>query len=775
MGILINTGFDVGSSSPIDNRTLKETTLERDALVTDGLVYENLKVYCKDTQTEYRWTGTDWEEVGTGGTVDLSGYAKTYTSLTELGLTADVTVEDVVNALENGESFLAPVNTFTNYETIFPNKVPSDQWNKIHIIKGASLPNSHIRCFSQSGACEYLANVNNTNVVSWNDVSGTYINISDSIIEKLGTEILKYPIGKYRINSTTTGNKFTDLPSDAEIKCGAIEINGTAVGKSPFTDTWVYRTYKFETLIGSSIYTRRLNSGATAGQVEVDTRWRKVGQETYTSLSQLGLTADATIQDVIDAIPIGCTALLRTDGFTDWSTLFNGIQYGYLKIEKTVNALSNIELQEVVGTSRRYFGTQSSGKFNNWKQMSPVTLVTNTATLKLDVTKKNSGWYGAIKLTYLYDTSPAEIEISFRAATEDLRWAVINGQKYIKKITFTQDSSNTTHYTIGIEFSGTTYGCYQAEVIGDFAVINSLTNETFTGAKTAVYYSPWGKNNGVTLVSAPEDIGLTFPCTTVQLAQAMRNKFNVGVKCGVIGLFNCEGKASTITDAPSDYGLLHIETFGHDRILIRFDGIGSSSYTGSWIGQIKGNNGAFSGITWSKLIYEENLSALNTGITTLNTKTTELNTKIATIENTKIAAINTKITAIENTTNNSAIKNITDNTLTVTSNTFKVVINSPTSEGYWFIKFKYYIGGKEYEALIMSEVYDRYWSGNAALVSSITSSANSQTNGTWNFSVGIKLSSSVTGVKIVECPSVVNLVSFTTQNFTGANTHEKKS
>lgn len=66
MGILVNTGFDVGSSSPIDNRTLKDTTVERDELVSEGKVYENLKVYCKDTQTEYRWTGTEWEISSTG-------------------------------------------------------------------------------------------------------------------------------------------------------------------------------------------------------------------------------------------------------------------------------------------------------------------------------------------------------------------------------------------------------------------------------------------------------------------------------------------------------------------------------------------------------------------------------------------------------------------------------------------------------------------------------------------------------------------------------------
>ena len=91
--------------------------------------------------------------------------------------------------------------------------------------------------------------------------------------------------------------------------------------------------------------------------------------KTFTSLNALGLTADATVQDVIDVLPIGCTALLRTDGFTNWSTLFNGIQYGYLKVEKTVNALSNIELQEVILPNRRYFGAQSGGKFYNWQQI----------------------------------------------------------------------------------------------------------------------------------------------------------------------------------------------------------------------------------------------------------------------------------------------------------------------------------------------------------------------------------------------------------------------
>ena len=120
MGILVNTGFDVGSSNPIDSRTVKNTTDERDELVTDGLVYENLKVYCKDTQTEYRWTGTEWEEVGSGGTVDLSEYTKTYTSLSQLGLTAPITVGEIFNAMPDKTTAMIGCEDIADHITDVP-------------------------------------------------------------------------------------------------------------------------------------------------------------------------------------------------------------------------------------------------------------------------------------------------------------------------------------------------------------------------------------------------------------------------------------------------------------------------------------------------------------------------------------------------------------------------------------------------------------------------------------------------------------------------------
>ena len=102
MGILINTGFDLGSSSPIDNRTVKNTTDERDALISDGLVYENLKVYCKDTQTEYRWNGAAWEEVGTGS----SG-----------GGTTDIDLSDYYTKTEVNNDFLKKTDAASTYAT----------------------------------------------------------------------------------------------------------------------------------------------------------------------------------------------------------------------------------------------------------------------------------------------------------------------------------------------------------------------------------------------------------------------------------------------------------------------------------------------------------------------------------------------------------------------------------------------------------------------------------------------------------------------------------
>ena len=586
------------------------TLLKENTFVMDDLY--NRREGLNGTWEESRWKSIPYNKLEVPPIHELGGEGSsaegmtTYTSIEELGLTAPVSVGDIFNAMPNKTmAVIACEGKEGNTEgsTVTITDVPMSFG--VLSIKKNELGRFSIEYQNslQGSVCDVkrwigtLKGLDGTGLY-WKEMQSEAGEvITSDTITKYGTEILKYPVGTWRIDSTNIGKQFTDLPYTE--MAGIIEIDSIQPNRSPYEHNYGYRNYTFRDSLTNIVYTRSLNSGNTVGTMQRDSGWCTTGSHIY-KLSQMYLTSNATIQEVIDAVPIGSTAILRTDEFANWSTLFNGIKYGYFKVEKTVNGLSNIELQEVTVPNRRYFGAQATGKFSAWQQMGSLTLVANTTTLKLDVTKLNSGWYGAIKLTYLYDTSPVEVEISFRSATDDLRWAIINGQKYINKITFTQDSSNTAHYTIGIEFSGTVYGCYQAEVIGGFANINELTKEAFTGEKTAVYYSPWGKTNGVTLVSEPEDIGLTFPCTTVQLVQAMRNKFNKTITSGAIGVFNCGVKTTTITDAPSDYGLLHIETFGHDRTLIRFDGISGSNYAGSWIGQIQGNNGTFSGVTWER-------------------------------------------------------------------------------------------------------------------------------------------------------------------------------
>ena len=114
--ILVNVGFDVGSSSPIDSRTLKDTIDERDALMHEGKVYENLKVYCKDTQKEYRWTGTEWETV-VGSSGDLTYYQEKTDNTLD---TTDKTITGAINEV-NG-NLLDTVGFSADYKNIILNR-----------------------------------------------------------------------------------------------------------------------------------------------------------------------------------------------------------------------------------------------------------------------------------------------------------------------------------------------------------------------------------------------------------------------------------------------------------------------------------------------------------------------------------------------------------------------------------------------------------------------------------------------------------------------------
>ena len=64
-GIKLTAGFDVGAKTPLDSKSVVQTIVERDAFVTDNLVYEGLEVYVKDTGHKYRYNGTSWIDLDT--------------------------------------------------------------------------------------------------------------------------------------------------------------------------------------------------------------------------------------------------------------------------------------------------------------------------------------------------------------------------------------------------------------------------------------------------------------------------------------------------------------------------------------------------------------------------------------------------------------------------------------------------------------------------------------------------------------------------------------
>ena len=100
MGILVNTGFKVGSAEPLNEYSVRETLADRNALVTDGYVYEGMEVYCKDTKVKYRWNGAAWDEIGSGGTSDAGNIA-TYSLPSQLGLDdAAFTSYEIIDAMK---------------------------------------------------------------------------------------------------------------------------------------------------------------------------------------------------------------------------------------------------------------------------------------------------------------------------------------------------------------------------------------------------------------------------------------------------------------------------------------------------------------------------------------------------------------------------------------------------------------------------------------------------------------------------------------------------
>ena len=112
--------------------------------------------------------------------------------------------------------------------------------------------------------------------------------IDQTVIDTYGTEILKYPLGIWRISNDSTANKFSDLPVKTSGRIEITSINSD-INKTPWNNDWGYRTYNFETYKGMN-YFRKVSSGGTAGVLRYDTGWQRVCGTTVDDISKTTVT-----------------------------------------------------------------------------------------------------------------------------------------------------------------------------------------------------------------------------------------------------------------------------------------------------------------------------------------------------------------------------------------------------------------------------------------------------------------------------------------------------
>ena len=335
------------------------------------------------------------------------------------------------------------------------------------------------------------------------------------------------------------------------------------------------------------------------------------GTTTYTSLSQLGLTADATIDDVIVALKDGETALISTNEFTNYLTMFPNQcandQYAVIKVEKEGVNKVFLEWRQKEGGAYAIGGLSNRNNFTNWNNLvrfkkdgfaddSIVCIGDTTSNDGVVQTLESLGFSNNI---LSWDTGV--YRVSHVGGLTNLPSDI----KY-EKPGFRLEHHNLKkwggNHNPNIETWGLRHSILYAE---DGGIYHRYTE---SGVTAGVYTKDtgWQKISKTVIIDKLADLGLTAPCTTAQVANALKGiKPQNNVAIAIIDI-----APGQVTDAPYDYGLLHIETIGYDRISVRFEGVGSSSYKGSWIGQIQGSSGTFNSVTWSRIDIENRVDEL---------------------------------------------------------------------------------------------------------------------------------------------------------------------
>lgn len=250
----------------------------------------------------------------------------------------------------------------------------------------------------------------------------------------------------------------------------------------------------------------------------------------YTSLSELGLTADATLDDVVATMPKGSSALIGVTEFTNAQTMFpyeegNDYTFGRVYIVKGNDIGRTYAKWFRKDGAKEYIAKidMNTNSIIGWQQKNLKGLVSNSQNFKIDITKNNASWYGMFTFNFVYGTTPCEITV---AITTDVYYTITKGQDVVSSITYTQDGAN---YIIGIDLTAKVYGTQVVEMPVEFGTINSLTAEQFTGNTTATI-STISEEPIILRYNMPETFsypkyGITQNNTITEVVRAIGNYF----------------------------------------------------------------------------------------------------------------------------------------------------------------------------------------------------------------------------------------------------------
>lgn len=256
-----------------------------------------------------------------------------YTSLSQIGLTADATIDDVLAAMSAGEGLFMDTGYFTNWKTMFPYREAMDQYAYVLIIKSYNNVRNMVRWTRKDGYAESIGSFDNTNkLVGWQNIHRYSYdgNMNDGTICLTGSpdsrmsngeplsayglsnDVMTWPNGTYRFSH------FTDLTNTPDnMQNGRLEhfnIKRWGGDANPAFVTWAERMSIFYAS-GGNVYTRYIASGATAGVYTIDTGWRALGfQSCYTSIADLNkakgtsielVNGEDNMQKIMDALSAG--------------------------------------------------------------------------------------------------------------------------------------------------------------------------------------------------------------------------------------------------------------------------------------------------------------------------------------------------------------------------------------------------------------------------------------------------------------------------------------